>query len=104
MDKIVVEQEAEANIRILGRMIVKSAGRFVADPYLGTRADQAMFRVPLKEFDLLRDPARIGKIIMVLSRNITSSRERDTTVERRRKTLRPPDGRRGPCGSTMLSR
>ncbi len=86
MHEGIIEQEIELQDFVFGRMIVKAAARRIAEPYLGARTDQGVVRVRVEKRDLLRDPARIGKIVMVLPGDIAPSRQRNAAVERSRET------------------
>ena len=66
---------------------MEPAARFVANPYLRARADQGVFGMRVEKRDLLGDAARIGEIVVVLSCNITPSRQRDAAIERSSQTL-----------------
>ena len=59
---------------------------FVANPYLCPRTDQGVFGMRVEKRNLLRYPARIGEIVVVLPCDIMSSRQRDAAVERSRQT------------------
>ena len=83
----IVEEEIESQNIIFGWVVMKAATRRIADPYLGARTDQTVFGVGVKKRDLLRKPARMGKIIMVLPCDIAAPRKRDAAVECSRKAL-----------------
>src|SRR5579883_1017765 len=82
MHEGIVEEQIESQDFVLGRMIVKAAARSVADPNLRSRTHKPVIAVGVQKFYLFGDAARIGEIIMILPRDITSARERNPTVER----------------------
>jgi hypothetical protein len=48
---------------------METTARGIADPYLGTRANQCVLWTRVKKSDLLRHPVRNREIVVVLPRN-----------------------------------
>jgi len=82
MNERVVEQQLKAQRGVLGWMIVNPTGSFIADPDFGTCANQRKIEIHFQKRDLLLESRGRRPIIVVLSRDVASPRDRNPPIER----------------------